>query len=100
MPAATTQETKVMNWLARAMLADWDQAIRNDVANVKAGVTELRMQQAEIMKTLTAINQSVAKLLIKHSQDPQELTNEERAALLGLPPSMAELVDWDQMRRT
>ena len=75
-----------MNWLVRVMLADWDQAIRNDVANVKAGVTELRMQQAEIMKMLTAINQSVAKLLIKHSQDPQELTNEERAAMLGLPP--------------
>ena len=92
-----------MNWLVRAMLNDWDQAIRNDIANVKANVradcTELKMQQAEIMKTLTAINQSVAKLLIKHSQDPQELTNEERAALLGLPPSMAELVDWDQMRR-
>ena len=81
------------------MLNDWDQTIRNDIANVKGDVTELKMQQIEMMKTLTAINQSVAKLLIKHSQDPQELTNEERAALLGLPPSMADLVDWDQIRR-
>ena len=88
-----------MNRLVRSMLNDWDQTIRNDIANVKGDVTELKMQQIEMMKTLTAINQSVAKLLIKHSQDPQELTNEERAALLGLPPSMADLVDWDQIRR-
>ena len=92
-----------MNWLMQQMVDVWDRAIRNDVANLKldltAALTESRMQQGEMMKTLTAINQSVAKLLLKHSQDPQELTNEERAAMLGLPPSMAGLVDWDQIRR-
>ena len=88
-----------MNWPMRRLLNDWGRTVRDDIANVKGDLTELKMQQAEMMKTLTAINQSVAKLLLKHAQDPQEMTNEERAALLGLPPSMAELVDWDQMRR-
>ena len=95
----TMPGTAPMNWLRQWLTANLDRNIMVSVTNLNAHLNEVRVQQVEIMKTLTAINQSVAKLLLKHAQDPQEMTNEERAALLGLPPSMAELVDWDQMRR-
>ena len=88
-----------MNWLRQWLTANLDRNLMVNVANLNAHLNEVRVQQVEIMKTLTAMNQSVAKLLLKHAENPQELTNEERAAMLGLPPSMAELVDWDQMRR-
>lgn len=64
-----------------------------------AAITELQREQAEVLKILVQINQSVAKLLLAKSTEPEELSHAERAALLGLPPAMADLVDWDQVRR-
>lgn len=82
-----------MNWLGRWLTSGVPSA------QLDTMIAEVRMQQNEMMKMLAAINQSIAKLVLQHAQQPEELTNEQRAALLGLPPSMSELVDWDQITR-
>ena len=84
-----------MNWLGRYLLGE----VSRELANLRAENMELRKGQAEILKVLIASNQTLAKLVLQKSQEPDELTNAQRAALLGLPPSMGDLVDWDQIRR-
>lgn len=75
------------------------EAVARDVRELGISMSELKQQQAEILKVLLAVNQSLAKLILRKAEEPEELTNAERAALIGLPPSMADLVDWDQVRR-
>lgn len=75
------------------------EAVARDVRELAIAVNELKAGQAEMVKALQAVNQSLAKLILQKSQEPDEMTNAQRAALIGLPPSMADLVDWDQIRR-
>lgn len=83
-----------MNWIVRVLLGE----LHGELRDVHMQLTELKMQQAEMLKVMMASNQTLAKLMLTKANEPEELSNAERAALIGLPPSMADLVDWDQVR--
>jgi hypothetical protein len=71
---------------------------RDEHEELLRAIDTLRLQQVEMLKAILAANQTLAKLLLQKSTEPEELTNLERAALHGLPASMADLVDWEQVK--
>lgn len=87
-----------MNWLTRLLLEEFTQETTAAITNLAVEINQLKMQQAEILKVLLAANQTLAKLILQKAQEPEELTNAQRAALLGLPNQMADLVDWEQIK--
>lgn len=85
---------RLRNWL----LGDVDKEFHAIRSEILIESSKQLAQQAKLLEALTAINKSLAQFALQKAKEPEELTNAQRAALIGLPENYGDQVDWARMR--